>query len=38
MSNIEISIESFPDNVVIYRYENNDFVFVDLNKNAQKTE
>jgi diguanylate cyclase (GGDEF)-like protein/PAS domain S-box-containing protein len=37
-SNIEISIDDFPDNVVIYRYEDEDFVFVDLNENAQKTE
>ncbi|EDZ63714.1 diguanylate cyclase with PAS/PAC sensor [Sulfurimonas gotlandica GD1] len=35
---INISIDELPDNVVIYRYEDDDFIFVDLNKSAQKTE
>ena len=35
---IEISIDELPDNVVIYRYIDNDFIFIDLNKNAQKLE
>ena len=36
--NIEISIDDFPDNVVIYRYKDDGFIFMDFNKNAQKTE
>ena len=35
---IKISIDEFPDNVVIYRYVKNDFIFIDFNKNAQKLE
>ena len=34
--NIDISINDLPDNVVIYRYIDGDFVFVDLNENAKK--
>ena len=37
-STIEVSIDDFPENVVIYRYENGDFIFTDINKNAQKSE
>jgi len=33
---ISISIDDLPDNVVIYRYVDNDFIFIDFNKNAQK--
>ena len=37
-TNINISIDELPDNVVIYRFEDDDFIFIDCNKNAQKTE
>lgn len=37
-STITIAIDDIPDNVVLYRYEDNDFIFVDINKNVQKTE
>jgi len=36
--NIDISINDLPDNVVIYRYIDGDFVFVDLNENAKNTD
>jgi len=35
---INISIDELPDNVVIYRYVDNDFIFIDFNKSAQKLE
>ncbi len=35
---INLAIDDFPENVVIYRYENDDFSFVDINKHAQKSE
>ncbi|MEN4046089.1 sensor domain-containing diguanylate cyclase [Sulfurimonas sp. NWX367] len=35
---ITIAIDELPDNVVIYKFEKNDFIFVDLNKNVEKTE
>ena len=35
---ISLSIEDLPDNVAIYRYIDNDIIFVDFNKNAQKLE
>lgn len=36
--NIDISINDLPDNVVIYRYIDGNFVFVDLNENAKKSD
>ena len=36
--NISLPIDDFPDNVVIYRYVDNDFIFIDFNKNAEKSE
>jgi diguanylate cyclase (GGDEF)-like protein/PAS domain S-box-containing protein len=36
--NVQMSIDDFPDNVVIYRYVDDDFIFIDLNKNAEVTE
>lgn len=36
--NVQMSIDDVPDNVVIYRYHNDDFIFVDLNKHAEATE
>lgn len=38
VQNISISIDSYPENVVIYRYEDNDFIFIDLNKHALRCE
>jgi len=35
---IEISISDLPENVIIYRYVDGDFVFVDFNDKAQKTD
>ncbi|WP_434658369.1 hypothetical protein [Sulfurimonas sp. NW9] len=35
---VTIAIDELPDNVVIYKFEENDFIFVDLNKNVEKTE
>jgi len=35
---IEISINDLPDNVVIYRYVDGDFVFVDFNDKAKQTD
>lgn len=35
---IEIDINEIPDNVVIYRFEDDDFVFVDVNQNVLNTE
>ena len=32
---ITISINDLPDNVVIYRYVKDDFIFIDFNKNAE---
>lgn len=37
-SSIEISIDDLPNNVVIYRHDGNDFIFIDINKKALKTE
>lgn len=34
----QIPIDFIPLNVVVYRYECNDFIFIDLNKHAEKTE
>ena len=36
--NVQMSINDFPDNVVIYRYVDDDFIFIDLNKHAEVTE
>lgn len=36
--NVQMSIDDFPDNVVIYRFVDNDFIFIDLNKNAEVAE
>lgn len=35
---ITVVIDEIPENVAVYKFEENDFVFVDLNKNAQRTE
>ena len=35
---VQMSIDDLPDNVVIYRFVDDDFIFVDLNKNAEETE
>ena len=37
-SNFEIDIDTIPMNVAVYRYEEDDFIFVDFNSMAQKTE
>ncbi len=36
--NVTIAIDEIPDNVAIYKFQEDDFVFVDFNKNAQRTE
>ena len=36
--NIQMSIDEFHDNVIIYRYVDDDFMIVDLNKHAEATE
>ncbi|ADN08477.1 GGDEF domain-containing protein [Sulfurimonas autotrophica] len=36
--NVTIAIDEIPENVAIYKFEEGDFVIVDFNKNAQKTE
>ncbi|MDQ7067189.1 MAG: hypothetical protein Q9M40_03885 [Sulfurimonas sp.] len=38
MSSIVSLLNKLPINIVIYRYVNNDFIFIDLNKMAEKTE
>ena len=38
LNSIQISIDDIPNNVVIYRYENDDFIFVEINKKALETE
>ena len=35
---IEISINDLPDNVIIYRYVDGDFIFVDFNDKAKQTD
>lgn len=37
-SDIEINIDAIPMNIAVYRYEEGDFIFVDFNSMAQKTE
>lgn len=37
-SNFEIDIDTIPMNVAVYRYEEGNFIFVDFNSMAQKTE
>jgi len=38
MQTSKIHIDYIPDNVVIYKYEDNDFYFVDINKSAMNIE
>ena len=35
---ITIAIDELPDNVVVYKFQEDDFIFVYMNKNAEKTE
>ncbi len=35
---VTIAIDELPDNVVIYKFQEDDFIFVDINKNVEKTE
>ncbi|QOP42893.1 diguanylate cyclase [Sulfurimonas sediminis] len=35
---VTIAIDELPDNVVIYKFQDGDFVFVNINKNVEKTE
>lgn len=37
-SYLEISIDTIPINVAVYRYEDGDFIFVDFNSMAEKTD
>ncbi|UCN00773.1 diguanylate cyclase [Sulfurimonas sp. SWIR-19] len=37
-ASVTIAIDELPDNVVIYKFQDGDFVFVDINKNVEKTE
>ena len=38
MTNIDIPIDYIPSNIVIYRYSDGDFIFIDFNKMAEKTD
>lgn len=38
ITNIDILIDDIPSNIVIYRYSDGDFTFIDFNKMAEKTD
>ena len=38
ITNIDIPIDDIPNNIAIYRYHDGDFLFIDFNKMAEKTE